>query len=393
MRIVVVIVVVIVVAALIFMAFVRFFRAYSIVFAAPCQAPSTAPSIRQPGSPGSASAGLKWRQPRERLRLARPVLESPSRLEFGTVGKVSVFASPKLSSLRNAPTWAIALVLSLALALALIASNLIHASLASRDLALEGRPGALLYVSAFSGFADEWDLYDGQQSARVVDEQLELRVGSPQTAAWSSARPRFGDFDFSVTVTASDGPIDNAMGLVYHLQEIADGACDLPAIILCPIEQLIPLAGAALRQLLDVSAVESHFAFMISSDGYYSLWKTHAGETQLLSAWIPFPHIEMGLGAANRIRVIARESSYRFFINGAQVSLCLPDDKTARSTFAGGECLDGAMQDVYHADARHVGKLGLIAQSTATGGAGVVVRFDNLLVFSPSDPRGGDVEL
>lgn len=321
------------------------------------------------------------------------MLESPGRLVFGTVGKVSAFASPKLSSLRHAPTWAIALILSIALALALIAANLIHAALTSRDHALEGRPGALLYVSAFSGFADEWELYEGQQSAKVVDEQLELRVGSPQTAAWSSARPRFRDFDLSVTITASEGPIDNAMGLVYHLQEIADGACDLPAVILCPIEQLIPLAGAALRQLLEVTTAESHFAFMISSDGYYSLWKKQAGETRLLSAWIPSPHIEMGLGAANRIRIIARDSSYRFFINGAQVTLCLPDDAGARSTFAGGECIDGALQDVYHADSRHIGKLGLIAQSTATGGAGVVVRFDNLLVFSPSARRSGDVEL
>lgn len=321
------------------------------------------------------------------------MLESLGRLVFGTVGKVSVFASPKLSSLRHAPPWAIALVLSFALALALIAANLIHASLASRDHILEGRPGALLYVSAFSGFADEWDLYDGRQSAKVVDEQLELRVGSPQTAAWSSAGPRFGDFDLSVTITASEGPIDNAMGVVYHLQEIADSACDLPAVILCPVEQLVPLVGAALRQILDATAAESRFAFFISSDGYYSLWKKQAGETQLVSAWIPSSHIEMGLGAANRIRIIARDFSYRFFINGAHVSLCLPDDKGARSTFAGGECVDGAMQAVYHADARHIGKLGLIAQSTATGGAGVVVRFDNLLVFSPGDRRGGDVEL
>ena len=321
------------------------------------------------------------------------MLESPGRLVFDTVGRVSIFASPKLRSLRHKPTWAIALVLSIALALALSAANLIHAALTSRDHALEGGPGALLYVSAFSGFTDEWELYDGQQSAKVVDEQLELRVGSPQTAAWSSARPRYRDFDLSVTITASEGPIDNAMGVVYHLQESADGACDLPAVILCPIEQLIPLAGAALRQVLDISAAESHFAFLISSDGYYSLWKTQAGETRLLSAWIPSPHIEMGLSAANRIRIIARDSSYRFFINGAQVSLCLPYDEGARSTFAGGECIDGAMQDVYQADTRYIGKLGLIAQSTATGGAGVVVRFDNLLVFSPSARRSGEVEL
>ena len=321
------------------------------------------------------------------------MLESPGRFAFGTAGKVSESSWLLISTLRRLPPWAIALTLSALLALAVIAANLIHAALASRDIVLEGSPGALLYVSAYSGFSDEWDLYEGQQSAKIVDEQFELRVRSPQTAAWSSARPRFRDFDLSVTITAHEGPIDNAMGVVFQAQDIEDGACDLPAVILCVIDQHIPLAGAALRQIIDMPEAEGHFAFLISSDGYYSFWKAEAGRTQLLSAWIASAQINQGLGAANTVRVVARDSSYRFFINGAQVALCIPEDASATSTFVAGECIDGTMQEIYHDDSFDNGKLGLIAQSTATGGGGVVVRFDNLLVFSPADQRDEDAKL
>ncbi len=284
-------------------------------------------------------------------------------------------------------------MLSFLLALAVIAANLLDASLASRDTVLEDKPGALLYLSDFSGFADEWELYEGQQSAAIVDEQLELRVGAPQTAAWSSARPSFRDFDLSVTVVAREGPIDNAMGVIFHAQEIDASACDMPALLLCAIDQFIPLAGAALRQILDATETEGQLAFLISSDGYYSAWKTEAGETQLLSAWIPSPQIKQGLGAANTIRVVARGSKYRFFINSAPVSLCVPNDANATSTFAGGACVEGAMQAVYQDDSFNSGKLGLIARSTASGGGGVKVRFDNLLVFSPSKSDDEDIKL
>lgn len=286
-----------------------------------------------------------------------------------------------------------ALAACLLLAVVLCAANLVYAAQAGASLIREGSPGELLYVSAFSGFTDEWDLYDGQQSARIVDEELELKVRSPQTAAWSAARPRFDDFDLRVSLSASDGPIDNAMGIVFHARGLEDGECDLPAVILCGIEEFIPLAGAALRQAFAPAVSESRYAFLISSDGYYSLRRTEAGVTKVLSAWIPSEHVNQGLGARNALRVVARAGSYRFAINGAPVSLCIPNDADASSTFVGGECIDGAMQDVYRGDPLASGKLGLIAQTTATGGAGVGVRFDNLLVFSPSEPNGEDVKL
>ena len=298
-----------------------------------------------------------------------------------------------ISTLRNLPNWAKALAAAVLLAFALIAANLIYASQVSRDHVLDGSPGELLYVSAFSGFSDEWDLYDGQQSAKIVEGQLELRVTAPQTATWSSARPRFREFDLSVSVTAIEGPIDNAMGIVFQAKSLEDGACDLPAVILCGIDQFVPLAGAVIHRAVGETDSEVRLSFLISSDGYYSLRKESAGKTQLLSAWIASPHIKQGLGEANRIRIIARDSSYRFLINGAPLSLCIPFDAGATSTFYGGECIEGEMREFYRPDSFRSGRLGLIAQSTASGGGGVVVRFDNVLVYSPADPGAGDVKL
>ena len=283
--------------------------------------------------------------------------------------------------------------LCLCLAAALIAANLVYSALTGRSDALTGNAGELLYVASFAGFADEWDLYEGQQSARIADDQLELSVSAPQTATWSAARPQFADFDVSVQTVASDGPLDNAFGLVFHIRNDEPAACDMPAVLLCGLEDLLPLAGAAIRQGLDLKHSTEYYAFLISSDGYYSLWRTKAGLSKLLSAWIPSPDVRQGIGEENTIRVIAEGPRYQFYVNGAPHALCLPDDAGAASTFAAGECVDGSMQDSYLAGASAVGRLGLIAQSTASGGGGVVVGFDNMIVFSPSADNGKEARL
>ena len=99
------------------------------------------------------------------------------------------------------------------------------------------------------------------------------------------------------------------------------------------------------------------------------------------------------MNEANKIRILASHSDYQFFINHERVALCIPDDPAAASTYAGGECIDGSLRDALRDESLSQGKLGVIAQSTATGGGGVVVRFDNLIVFSPAAPRDEDVNL
>jgi hypothetical protein len=314
-------------------------------------------------------------------------------LGFDAAGGVKAISNPDNRSSRRWTEGRILLAIIFVLAGAVIAANLFYVAQSKNIRVLDGAPGELLFVSAFTGFTDEWDLYSGQQSAAVSDEQLELRVTSPQTATWSAARQRYRDFDMSVSALAQAGPIDNAFGVIFHALDAADGVCDLPAVILCGIGDLIPIAGAALRQIFEAAESGGHFAFLISSDGYYSLWQTEGNRTKLLSAWIASPLIKQGLGMVNTIRVIARDASYHFYINGALAQLCISNDPTATSTFVGGQCIDGTMRDSYRDEPGMSGRLGLIAQSTATGGGGLVIRFDNVLVFSPADTADEDVNV
>jgi hypothetical protein len=166
------------------------------------------------------------------------VLKSRYAVRYAPANTVSEANSHmRLTSLR-------VLALSICLLAALIAANLVYSALDGRSNTLTGSAGELLYTAAFSGFADEWDLYAGQQSAHIVDEQLELSVSAPQTAAWSAARPQFADFDMRVQAVASEGPLDNAFGLVFHIRNDEPADCDMPAVLLCGVEDLLPLAGA-----------------------------------------------------------------------------------------------------------------------------------------------------
>ena len=292
--------------------------------------------------------------------------------------------TPSVGSRRKFTIRRLVLGLCLAALAVLFVGNLLYAALGAGEAALAGNPGDLLYLATFSDSEDGWKLYGGQQSARIADQKLELAVSTAQTATWSSARYVFQDFDVSVEARAVAGPIDNAFGLIFGLQETPANECDLPAVILCGIESLSPLAGAAMRQTLSLSSSRRYYAFLISSDGYYSLWHTVDGQSRALSAWIPSPQINQGLGAINIIRAIGHGASFRFFINGAPVALCLPTDASAASTYYGGECIEGMMRSEFRNSGQIGGKIGLVAQATATGGGGVVVRFDNLIVFQPT---------
>lgn len=283
-------------------------------------------------------------------------------------------------------------LLCLTLLVALVAANLFYALLAEPETSVTGAPGDLLFAAAFDGFQDDWALYAGRQRAAMVDGELELAVDAAQRAAWSTTRYRFGEFDIQATARAVAGPVDNGFGIVFRLNDARRDGCDLPAIVLCGLETALPLAGAAIRQTAGDVRGNRYYAFLISSDGFYSLWQADAGSTRLRSAWIASPHIRQGLDAENAVRVIGAGSTFRFYINGAPALLCLPDDADDASTYYAGDCVDGAMSEVFVDDALSSGALGLIAQSTASGGGGVVARFDDVLVYAPGE-RGEDARL
>lgn len=291
----------------------------------------------------------------------------------------------KTSFLRR---WLIRLFIFAVLIGILIAVNLVYANIANREIILDGDAGDILYISAFDGFLDEWDLYEGQERAQIVEDTLHIGVTTHGQDVWSIPTPKFKDFDVIVKTQALEGPIDNAFGVIFRLQTGAEQRCDLPLIILCGISDTLPIFDIAINQLVeDTSGADSihYYSFLISSDGFYSVWKVENGVETKLSAWIASPLINQGLNAENTVRVVGRSSQFQFFINGEQVNLCIPNDPNAISTFAGGECIDGTMQGVLVDDAIATGQLGTIARATQTGGGGVVIQFDNFLVFNPAN--------
>lgn len=284
-----------------------------------------------------------------------------------------------------------ALLLIVVLGAGVIAVNALYNALARAQTVLSAPAGDVIYAAGFDGFEDEWQQYEGRLSARIADGTLRLSVDDTNATIYSLAQPVLGDFDLRVQATPSAGPIDNGYGVIFRLHKQAD-ACDMPLQVLCDLAQVNPFS-VPLRLLFrpTSTAADGYYMFLISADGYYSVWKAastgSSTEARRVSAWIASDAIRQGLAATNSLRIIARGDTFTFAINDQAVALCLPDDPTAQSTYAGGQCIDGQMQPALVDSNFAVGQIGLAAQTTLRGGTGVIVEFDNLIITSPAAPR------
>lgn len=214
---------------------------------------------------------------------------------------------------------------------------------------LPSGPGDVMYVAAFDGFLDEWELYDdGQLAARAADGALRLSADAPNRTPFSVARPILGDFDLRVTATAVGGPLNNAFGVIFRMLD-----------------------------------ARNYYQFLVSSDGYYQVLRAVDSDTRELSTWIPSDAVRQGLNEPNVLRVVAVGSTFTFYVNGEPVELCVPDDPTARSTYnaISGECMEGEMRATLVDESLPAGHAGAVVQSFDE--PGVVVEFDNLLVVGP----------
>lgn len=281
------------------------------------------------------------------------------------------------------PLWQKLLML-VGLVVLLVLINALYEAAASWQGIVTGEPESVLYTASFDDAADDWQQYDGRLSAAVTGEAMRISVGSDASTAYSAASPVFRDFDATLLATAINGPVDNAFGVVFRLSETAD-QCNMPLLILCELAK-VNLFGVPLRLMFRPadSTQTGYYMFLISSDGYHSLWRGGTGSAEKISAWIANDAIEQGLNATNRIRVVGRGDTFQFFINGQSAAVCIPDDPAQESTYFNGECLDGEMQTIWHDDTYPVGRIGVVAQSTQTGGSGVVVDFDSIIVSSPA---------
>jgi hypothetical protein len=233
-----------------------------------------------------------------------------------------------------------------ALVVALVALISLNRLSANWHYIVPAEPGALLYAAAFDDLEDEWERYEGRLSAVIADGRLRLTVGDFESGPYSVAKPYFGDFDLRLEATAVDGPLDNGFGVIFRLQD---------------------------RQ--------NYYLFLISSDGYYKVERVSDGIARELSTWIESPLVRQGLGVSNQLRVIGRGDQFSFAINGEPVGLCIPDDPEARSTYAQGTCVNGSMQPALTDASIASGRLGVVA--TSFSASGVVVNFDNVLVYGP----------
>lgn len=219
-------------------------------------------------------------------------------------------------------------------------------------------PGQVAYVATFDHLIEDWNQYGGRLEAQVVDGVLRLNVGDIDSGPFSTTRQHFADFDLRVQATPIEGPLNNGYGVIFRLQDNDNTS----------------------------PSDDRYYLFLISSDGYYEVKRVVGRDEKLLSAWIESPLVHQGIGATNWLRVIAWGDRFQFFINGEPVQVCVPNNPEGESTYFLGECVDGVMQDTLVDGTIPSGQLGVVALSLDE--PGVVVEFDNLLVYGPETVTG-----
>jgi hypothetical protein len=258
------------------------------------------------------------------------------------------------------------ILLLLALVVLLVGVILLNNTAANWHYVVSAAPGALLYAASFDGgtgdgFNAEWEQYDGRLAAQIANGVLRLSDSDPGGDPFSVASPRFADFDLWATVRYAAGPevggLEDGFGLIFRLQDKGNEAID----------------------------DNDYYLFLISSDGYYRVIRRFGGERRVLSEWIDSPLINTGVGATNDLRVTARGSEFAFYLNGERVPLCIPNDPNALSTYSGGQCFGGAMQETLVDANIPDGQLGGVVIATESGTPEVAVEFDQMVVYAPEN--------
>lgn len=212
--------------------------------------------------------------------------------------------------------------------------------------------GAVLFAAGFDSLPEDWQTFDdGELSARVVADDpatagIRVRAEKAGVTVVAPARWRFADFDYRVMGAAVGGPVDNGYGVVFRYRDPAN-----------------------------------HYAFYVSSDGYYKVTRTQGGQTTDLSTWIDSPVIAQGIGGVNTLRVVGVGGSFRFEVNGESVPVCVPDDPDGVSTYAGGQCVGGQLRDSLTDAAFASGQVGVAVITPSE--ADVEAAFDNVVVTQP----------
>lgn len=223
-------------------------------------------------------------------------------------------------------------------------------------------PGELLYATTFDAFNDEWKLFPGRDSAAIVasDEAaiqtdeltgqvlaIEYGTGKSGEVVWSVLDRKFSDFDLRVTVQLVDGPFDqNKIGVGFRYKD-----------------------------------TENFYYFGLTADGYYGLVKVTDGVPVEESQWGASDLIDQ-TKTAHEIRIVARGSSFQFFVDGVLMPLCLRGNNLNSLWQSPGVCWEGGeLTTVYRDDAFSQGRIALAAGTW--DGSDIRVAFDDVLIVGP----------
>jgi hypothetical protein len=276
------------------------------------------------------------------------------------------------------------LILLITLIVLLIGVNLLYQPAVAWNTVQTGEAGDLLYAAGFDGFEDEWQQYDGRLFSQIDNGVLRMGLEVNDTI-YSASSPLYADFDVRVTVKGTEGVLENdGYGIIFRLSDSGDEetSCLRRFVIVCNFEQIGLLRGIIRLLAPQPTLEQSGYLFLISNDGYYSLWKLENGTYEQVTIWhYSNGVLNEGLNVENHIRVVGRGDEFEFYLNGQAALLCIPLEGEL-PTGNSDNCL-GEESYIWKDDSFAQGKLGLVV-SGATN-PDTVAEFDNFTVFMPQE--------
>lgn len=148
------------------------------------------------------------------------------------------------------------------------------------------QPGTLLFQDDFSRSSSGWDRYrDASVESDYIDGSYQIAVYEPDRIAWARPGLRFGDVVLEVDATVTDGPDNNALGLICRYQD-----------------------------------PDNFYFFLVSADGFAGIGQRIGGEERIFNdaAMLPADSLLPGR-ATNHLRAECSGSLLTLSINGVPV--------------------------------------------------------------------------
>jgi hypothetical protein len=255
-------------------------------------------------------------------------------------------------------TWLLIALVVVIFALAAINSVLWAVRVVAFGQPINAATGSLLYATTFDSSTQDWSLAEGQMSAKVADNSLQISINQVQQGVSSILNNSFGDFDVRVNIvrTAAPDPYSEA-GIIFR----CSGSCGDSS----------------------TGVIQNYYMFKIRGDGAYRIERLKDGTLDVLSEWHVSPAVLQGLNMVNQLRVVGKGNTFTFFANDQPLVLCPNGPDKQKSTWNSDQCLsNNAQTSMELKDGSFSnGKLGVGA--AAESSVGVDVSFKDFVVYAP----------